>query len=84
MKYKKWDAIRIHWLDSVSQGGWRDESEIEPDDLLHESVGMFYGKTKHAMTIVQSKSNYITKDVKQMVSETFHIPIKAIVKIKKL
>lgn len=60
------------------------EKEVNAEDLLHESVGMFYSKSKNVITIVQSKSNYITKDVKQMVGEVFHIPLKAVVKIKKL
>ena len=83
MKYKKWDVIRIYWLDSISQGGWMVEKEVNSDDLLHESVGMFWGKTKHVITIVQSKSHY-TSDAKQMVGEVFHIPLKAIVRIQKL
>lgn len=81
---KKWQIIEIEWVDSIHTNGWTYEDKLDLDDkyLNHKTVGYFYTRTKHAITVVQSRSN--DGDEKSNVDATMTIPLLAIQKIKKL
>lgn len=55
-KYKKFDKLEIHWLDSLHTSGWKSEEDIKTSDkeLEHTSVGYFMREDKRSIVLIQS------------------------------
>jgi glucose dehydrogenase len=83
MKYKKWQIIKISWIDSSGQDSWQYEPNLDISEkyLQCESVGYFLQETKNSIAIAQS---YTPPREKKSVNAIIQIPKVAIKKIKKL
>ena len=71
--------VKVTWLDSMSQDGWRDEEyagELAPSTCL--TVGWMLTKTKGRVTLAASRSD------SGNCSQVIAIPRKCIVSIKTL
>lgn len=86
MKYKKWQPIEIFWEDSVHTSKWRfedDVKELTKDNYMkHKTIGYFFNQNKRSIIVCQSKSD--DGEEKNNVDAIMQIPLKAVLRIKKL
>lgn len=84
-KLKKYQPIRILWLDSVHESGWkRDEDFNEEGEIEYETVGLFSRETKRAIQVVQSRGVGSSIPNNHLVDAMMQIPKCAITKIIRL
>ena len=79
---KLYQLIEIAWRDSAGASGWTKIKDIEcsPDaQLVHKTVGYFLKQNKNTILLVQS-----LREDKYYGDGIFEIPLKCIIKIKKL
>jgi len=81
-KLKKYDIVRVTWIDSytIDNGAWIDEEEIDSSGDGHiETVGHYLEKSQTQLILCQSY--YRGQDV---VQGGFSIPLGCIKEIEKL
>lgn len=84
-KHKKFEIIKITWLDSTHDDGWKRESEWKEEGLIeYETVGFYLGETKRTIKVVQSRC--IGTDIidDYLVDSMMQIPKVSIIKFVKL
>lgn len=86
---KKYDIIEIKWLDAHHTSGWMCETEIDwkfqEESFLHLTVGYFIKKTKTMIAVAQSFRELPKKSKDEgVIDSLMKIPLKAIIKIKRL
>ena len=77
--------VLVRWRDSESWVGWRSQRDVDDwnkhSDMIIESVGYLYKKSKRYVIIVQSIHAY---DVDTNLGEPLRIPRECIVSIKRI
>ena len=81
---KKYQAIKVDWLDSVHEMGWKKASyysDSDDDSVNIKTRGFYIGSTKETVCIALSVQQ--TKDEDRYVDGVVQIPKKSIIKISK-
>lgn len=77
---KKWDIVEVMWNDAIFTEGWMRDDErknYSANDLLHRSVGYFYGRTKFSVRLVQSRQ----EGQEDITDALIEIPLSSVVKM---
>ena len=85
VKFAKFQPIRIKWLDSVHDSGWKRDKEFEGEgEIEYETVGLFSRETSRAVQVYQSRCLGSEEPDNHLVDAMMQIPKCAILSVKPL
>ena len=72
--------VHIKWVDSYTQAGWVNESQLDKTPLICETVGFLVGENKHSLKVAL---NHTCNDNYKPYGEVINIP-KVSIKSKRI